>query len=162
MLGDRDRRDGDAGPHLEVVLDHLAWIHAVDVVGAEHAHEVGTLVVDQVEVLVDRVGRALEPERAAAHLRRHRCDVVVEQGREAPGLADVAVEAVALVLREHDDLEVAGVGEVRQGEVDQPVAAAERHGRLRPVVGEREEPLALAAGEDDHEDVRFSSHRDET
>ncbi len=122
----------------------------------------GSLVVDQVEVLVDRVGRALEPERAPPHLRRHRRHVVAEQRREPPRLADVAVEAVALVLRQHDDLEVPGVGEVRQREVDEPVGAAERHRRLGPVVGEREQPLALAAGQHDDEDVGFSGHRGRT
>ena len=59
-------------PTSHVVVDHLLRVHAVDVVGAEHADEVGVLVGDQVEVLVDRVGRAGEPERAAAHLRRDR------------------------------------------------------------------------------------------
>ena len=161
-LGDRDRGDGDAGTRLEVVLDHLARVHAVDVIGAEHADEIRALVVDQVEVLVDRVGRALEPERAAPHLRRDRGHVLVEQRGEAPRLADVAVEAVALVLRQHDDLQVPGVGEVRQGEVDQPVAPAEGHGRLRPVVGERQQTLPLAPGEHDDENLRFSGHHGRT
>ena len=82
-------------------------------------------------------------------------DVLTEQRREAPRLADVTVEAVALVLREHDHLEQPGVGEVRQGEVDQPVAAAERHGRLGAVVRQWLQSLALTAGEDDDEHSRF-------
>ena len=94
-------------PVCDVLVDHLARVHPVDVVGAEHAHDVGALVVDQVEVLVDRVGRTLEPVRPAAHLGRNRRHVVVEHRREPPRLGDVAVEAVALVLREHDDLQVA-------------------------------------------------------
>ena len=101
-------------PLVDVVVDHLARIHAVDVVGTEHAHDVGAFVGDQVEVLVDRIGRTLEPLRAAAHLGRDRGHVVVEQRREPPRLADVTVEAVALVLREHDDLQESGVGEVRR------------------------------------------------
>ena len=59
------------------------------------------------------------------------------------------VEAVRLVLRQHDDLEVAGVDEVGEREVDQAVDAAERHRRLGPVGGQRHQPLALAAGEHD-------------
>ena len=155
VLGHGYRRDGDAGTDVAVVVDELARIHPVDVVGAEHADEIGVLVGDQVEVLVDRVGGSREPERTAAHLRRHRRHVLAEQRREAPGLADVAVEAVALVLGEHDHLEQTGVGEVGQGEVDQPVAAGERHGRLGPVVGEWLESLALAASKDDYQDPRF-------
>ena len=156
LAGDRDRRDGDAGADLEVVLDHLARVHVVDVIGAEHADDVGALVADEVEVLVDRVGRAAEPVRAATHLRRHRRHVVAEQRGEPPRLADVAVEAVALVLREHDDLQVAGVGEVRQDEVDDPVAAAVGHGRLGPVGSQRRQPPALTAGQDDDENLRLS------
>ena len=36
-----DRRHGDAGPGLDVLLQHLARVHPVDVVGAEHADVVG-------------------------------------------------------------------------------------------------------------------------
>ena len=53
-----DRRDGHARAGGDVLLDHLARVHAVDVVGAEDDDVLGPLVVDQVEVLVDRVGRA--------------------------------------------------------------------------------------------------------
>ena len=73
----------------------------------------------------------------------------------------MAIEAVALVLGQDDDLEVAGVGEVGQREVDQPVAAAERDGRLGPVVGQREQPLALSPGQDDDEDMGFGWHESE-
>ena len=153
-IGARSAATVTAAPALDVLLDHLARVHAVDVVGAEHDDVVGPLVAEQVEVLVDRVGRAGEPVRPAAHLRRHRRDVVAEQRRQPPGQRDVAVERVALVLREHDDPAEAGVDEVRQREVDQPVVAAERHGRLGAVERQRHQALALAAGEHDREDVR--------
>ena len=86
-LGQRraQRRDGHRRAALDVLVDHLARVHAVDVVGAEHGHDVGALVVEQVEVLVDRIGRAREPARPAAHLRRHRRDVVAQQRRQPPG-----------------------------------------------------------------------------
>ena len=45
---------------LAVEGDHLAHVHAVDVVGGEHRHHVGRMRLQQVEVLVDRVGGALE------------------------------------------------------------------------------------------------------
>ena len=156
FLGDGDRRDRHPGTAFDVVLDHLARVHAVDVVCAEDTDEIRALVVEQVEVLVDRVGGTLEPLRAASHLGRDRRHVVVEKCREAPRLGDVTVEAVALVLREHDDLQVAGVGEVRQREVDQSVRTTERHGRLGAVVREREQTLALPTGEDDDENLRLS------
>ncbi len=68
------------------------------------------------------------------------------------------VEAVALVLGEHDDLQVAGVREVRQREVDDAIGAAKGNRRFRPVVGERQEAFAFAAGEHHHQDLRIDSH----
>ena len=108
---------------------------------------------DQVEALQDRVGRTAEPALAEPLLRGHGGDVGVEQPRQPPGLRDVAVEAVRLVLRQHDDLAQPRVDEVREREVDQAVAAAERHGGLGTVCRERHEALALATGEDDSEDL---------
>jgi len=58
VIGHAHPCHGHAGARCEVVVDHLARIHAVDVVGAEHADRVGALVVDEVEVLVDRIGGA--------------------------------------------------------------------------------------------------------
>jgi hypothetical protein len=145
----RDRRTG-----LDVLVEHLARVHAVDVVGAEHRHVVRLLVVEQVEVLVDRVGRAREPVRPAPHLRRHGRHVVAQQRRQPPGQRDVTVERVALVLRQHDDPAEAGVDEVGEREVDQPVVAAERHRGLGAVERQRRKALSLAAGQHDPEDVR--------
>ena len=151
LVAHGDGGNGDARTAVQVVVHHLARVHPVDVVGAEHAHDVGVLVGDQVEVLVDRVGRAGEPVGAAAHLRRHRRHVVAEQAGEPPCLGDVAVQAVAHVLGEHHDLQVPRAGEVGQGEVDDPVAAAERDRGFGAVLRERQHPLAFPAGEHHHE-----------
>ena len=156
-----DGADGHARPGGDVLLDHLAGVHPVDVVGAEDADVVGTVVADEVEVLEDGVGRAREPPGPPPHLGRHRGDVGVEQRRQAPRAADVEVEAVGLVLGQHDDAQVAAVGQVGQGEVDQPVVAAEGHRRLGPVGGERVQPLALAAGQHhrQHPGLSHARHR---
>jgi hypothetical protein len=154
-----DRGDRHPRARLDVLPDHLARVHAVDVVGAVDDDVRRALVADQVETLVDRVGRPGEPPRAEALLGRHRRDVVAQHRRQPPGRGDVPVEAVALVLRQHDDLAVAAVDEVGQHEVDEPVDAAERHRRLGPVRGERHQALSLAAGEDDREDpLRHGAH----
>ena len=140
-----------------MVGHHLLRVHPVDVVGAEDDDVVGPLVVDEVEALVDGVGRAGEPARAEALLGRHRGDVVAEQVGHPPGLGDVPVQRVRLVLGQHDDLEVAAVDQVGQREVDHAVEPAEGHRRLGPVRRQRHEALALAAGEHDREHLR-SSH----
>ena len=149
-LGERhpDPGHGDTGTRGDVLLEHLVGIHAVDVVRPEHQDVVRALVADDVEVLEDRIGRAREPLRAPPHLGRHRRDVVVQEARQPPRQGDVKVEAVALVLGQHDDFEQAAIGQVGQGEVDEPVVPGERHGRLGPVQGQRHEPFALPACQD--------------
>jgi hypothetical protein len=61
-----------------VLVDHLSGIHPVDMVGPDDHHEVWPVGVDQVQRLVDRIGRAGLPLRADPLLGRHRCHPVVE------------------------------------------------------------------------------------
>jgi hypothetical protein len=136
-----------------VLLHHLLRVHAVDVVGTEDDDVVRPLVVDEVQALEDGVGGAGEPARAEALLGRYRGHVVAQQRRHPPGHGDVPVQRVRLVLGEHDDLQVAAVDQVGQGEVDHAVQAAEGYGRLGAVRGQGHQPLALAPGENDREDL---------
>ena len=149
-----DRGDGARGAAVDVLVDHLREVHAVDVVGADHDDDVRLLVAEQVERLEDRVATALVPVLAHPLLRRHGRDVVAEHRRHPPGLADVPVQAVRLVLGEHDDLEVAAVDDVGEREVDQAIDAGERDTGFGPVRGERHQPLALPACEHDGQDLR--------
>ena len=87
-----DAGHGQPGARIDVGLDHLRGVHPVHVVGAEHDHVVGLLVVEQVERLVDGVGAALVPARAPALLGRHRRHVVADQRRHPPRERDVPVE----------------------------------------------------------------------
>ena len=148
----RNRRNGNAGTGFQVLTNHLAGVHVIDVIRTEHADDVWPLVADQVEVLIDRIGGPAKPLRTPAHLRWHRRDVVTEQRAEPPGLADVAVEAMTFVLRQHHDLQVAGVGEVRQDEVDDSIAATKRHRWLGAIGGKRRQTAALATSENNDQD----------
>src|SRR5262249_19496164 len=71
-----------------------------------------------------------------------------------PAARQVLHERARLVLRDHAQLVDAGVDEVRQHDVDDPVSTAERHRWLRPVACEGKEALPLAAGQDDPDDAR--------
>ncbi len=157
---DRDHGDRHLGLGRAVELEHLADVHLIDVVGAKNADFTGFFVLEDVEVLIDGVGAAAEPLRADVHRCRDRGDVVAELGRELPASRQMLHQRARLVLGQHADLGDAGVHEVREDEVDDAVAPAERHGRLGPVAGERIESLALAAGEDQRDDVAraASSH----
>ena len=103
------------------------------------------------DVAQDRVGRAAVPlgDPAARDVRLEQLDaaaVAVEVPR--PAQADVVVERARVVLGQDDDVVDVRVDAVRQREVDDPVLAAERHGRLGPLLRQDREALALAAGED--------------
>ncbi len=158
--GDRLADAGDRRPRPggDVGVQHLPEVHPIDVIGADDDDDVGLLVIDEVEALQNGVGRPGEPPLAEALLRGDRCHIRVEERGHPPRLGDVPVEAVRLVLREHDDLAEPRVDEIRDREVDQPVLSAERNGGLGAVRGQGHQALALAAGEDDSEDLRRSRH----
>ena len=65
-------------------VEHLIDVHPVDVVGAEDRDDVGAEVVDEVQVLQDRVRRAAIPRGAEAHLRRHHGDEGVGENAGGP------------------------------------------------------------------------------
>ena len=100
-----------------VVFDHAGDVHAVDVIAAEDRHHVRVGLLHQVDVLIDRVGRALVPGFVlGAHLRRHRDDeLVLEQAAELPALAQVLQQRLAAELRQHIDRINSRVDEVAQG-----------------------------------------------
>ena len=77
--GDRQRRHRDRGFALEMELDHLLDVHPVNVVGAKHGDQVGRVVLEQVEVLKNRVRGSLVPVLTHPHLGRHGNDKVIGQ-----------------------------------------------------------------------------------
>ena len=157
--GHRARRHRDVGVVLPVERHHLVHVHPVDVVRAEDGHQVGVEVVDQVEVLEDRVRAAAEPHLADPHLRRDDGDEVVgHQAARLPRDAQVLDQRLRHVLDEHVEREDPRVDEVGQDEVDDPVAPAERHRGLAALPREGLETRAPAPGEDQGENA-ISRHR---
>ena len=154
-----DSRDRQLGAGFDVLVDHLREVHAVDVVRPGDEDDVGPLVVEDVERLVDGVGRPEVPVVAAPLLRGHGGDVVLEQIGHAPVARDVPVEGMGLVLGQDDDLQVSRIDDVAQRKVDESVNAAERHGGLGPILSEGHKALAFSASQDDGEDAGFGSHR---
>ena len=149
---ERDPSDGDR--HVGAVAamgGHEGLVvHLVDVVAGQDQDRRPSRVLDDVEVLEDRVGGPAVPLRdaAAGDVRLEHPDaagVAVQIPR--PAHADVVVERARVVLGQDDDVVDVRVHAVGEGEVDDPVLAAERHGRLGPHRREDGESLALAAGE---------------
>ena len=154
----RDGRDGRLRALVHVELQHLADVHAVDVVGAEDHHEVRIGLFNQVDVLIDGVGGAAIPVLAGrAHLRRHRNDeVLLQQAAHFPAVAQVLQQALALELDQHVGGIDPGVDQVAEHEIDNAIAAAERHRRLGAFLGERIEPGPFASRQ--HESQNANLH----
>ena len=125
------------------------------VAGEDH-HIVGIIEVDEADVLVDGVGRALVPGAAlAAHVGGQ--DVDAAGGAvQVPGLAaaDVAVELQGAILGQNAHGVDAGIGAVGKGKVDDAVFPAEGDRGLRHFTGQDIESAALAAGQQ-HGDTFF-------
>ena len=131
-----ERRGGAA---LLVEPQHPRVIHLVDVVARQDDQVARVLAQDRVEVLIDRVGRALIPVLADALLRRQDLDELAELvGDDAPAHADVAVERQRLVLRRDEDPPQSGIDAVAEREIDDPVRPAEIDRRLRALLRQRD------------------------
>src|SRR4029079_17193370 len=116
---------------------------------------VGPFFLKHIDILINRISRALIPLLIDPLLRRHDVDELAQLAVEIvpPSLVDVAVEAHRLVLREEQDAAEFAVEAVRKGEIDDAVEAAEGHGRLGPVAGQRLQARTLAARQDDRQHV---------
>ena len=152
-IGTAHRRHRGVGRALAVEGGHLPHVHAVDMVGGEHRHRVGVVGLEHVEVLVGRVGGALEAAAEGVGARQQHLDhslVLVEPRR--PGGGDVAHQRLGLVLRQHVDGRDAGVHQVAQHEIDDPVAVGERQRRLRVLGGQGMQPRTFTSGENESDD----------
>ena len=150
-------RDGDVGARGDVRLHHLVEVHPIQMVAGEDQVVVGVQVDEVRHGAPHRIGRALEPVGGLGRLLGG--DDVDERLREvveAVGLADVPIERRGIELRQHEDAPDAGVQAVADRDVDEPVLAADRHGRLGAAVGEGVEALALPAAQDDRQYVRHA------
>src|SRR6185369_5434321 len=129
-----------------------AVVHLVDVIARAHEDDLRILAPDDVDVLVNRVRRALVPIPVGALLRRKDFDELVEARiEEAPAALQVADEAMRLVLRADVDAADAGVQAIGEREVDDAELPAESHGWLGAPIGELLQSAA-ATSREDHRD----------
>ena len=100
-----DNGDGGGSVHLLVVVEHGAIVHLIDVVAGEDEHIVGIIAVDEVEVLVDGIGRALVPVGGLAALIRRQHHDTAAHAVKVPRLAvaDILIEHQRLILGQYAD-----------------------------------------------------------
>ena len=139
----RQRGDRDVGVALGWKLDHLRARPCGRCGRRRRPRRCRARGLDQVDVLVHRVGRALEPLRAVAHLRRHDGDEVLRhERRERPAVADVLDQRLRLVLHQQVDRVDPRVDQVGQHEVHDAVLPLKGTAGLQrsAVSGIRREP----------------------
>ena len=153
-VGDRLRRDRDVGVAIDVRVDQFREVHPVEMVAREDQVVVGSVAGEVARRLAHGVGRALEPVRVVGRLLGGQdVDEAAREQVHPVRLRDVPVERGRVELREDEHPPQPGVQAVADGDVDQPVLAADRHRGLRAHEREREEPVPAPAPEDDGEDV---------
>jgi hypothetical protein len=155
----RLRRDCDVGVAIDVGVDELGVVHAIELVAGEHQVVVGFVPGNMPRRLPDRVGRALVPVRVVGRLfGGENLDEALVEDVHPVRLSDMPVERRRVELREHEDPPHVGVQAVADRDVDQPVLAANRHGGFRALLCERKQPLALASAENDCQHFRVDCH----
>ena len=140
LFGHGDGGDRAGGSSALVIGNHVRDVHPIDVIGAEDGHDVGAGLLDEIDVLVDGVGGSLVPVFAGgAHLRGHGNDeLVFQNAADLPTFIEMLQQALAAELRQDVDRVNAGVDEVAQDEIDDPVFAAKRNGRLGAFLRQRD------------------------
>lgn len=130
--------------------EHLAVVHFIDVVAGQDQDVFRLVYAQDIQVLIDSVGRAFVPALLVDPLlRRQQLDELVElAAQETPAALDVLDQAVRLVLGDHADAADARVDAIGQREIDDAKLAAERHGRLGAPVGEMFQTATTATRQD--------------
>ena len=143
-----------------VRLKHPRVIHRVDVVAREDQHIFRIDDVDEVEVLIDGVRRALIPVGAFFARIGRQDEYAAALLVEIPGTAraEVVVQLQRTVLREDADLVDARIGAVAQRKVDDAILAAERHSGLRDFLRQGAQTASLSSRQD-HCKILCFSHK---
>lgn len=130
-----DCRHRDIGPVHDMVADHLADIHLINMVAAKNRDIVGVGRFNKVQELIDRIGGAFEPLFAVAvGFRRNRVKELAMTDQPRPELFDMLVQRIGAVLSQDIDLLDTGVEQIVQNEIDDFVFAAERDAGFGAVI----------------------------
>ena len=139
-----------SAPLVDVIGQQVRVIHLVDMVAGQDDEVSRPGSLQNIEVLIDRVGGAAVPGRLVEPLlRRQQVEELAHfRAQKRPAHLQMAQQAVRLVLGQDPDPPDPRIEAVRQGEIDDAELAAEKHRGLGAPVGQLLQPAAAAAGED--------------
>ena len=153
------RGDGDVGTAIDVCVDHLRVVHAVQMVAGQNQVVVGVVPDKMAGRLPHRVRCALKPALAVGCLLGCQdFDEPVAEQVHAIRLADMTVERGRIELGEDENPAHVGMQAVADRYVNQSIFAADWHRWLRAELGQRKQPFALASPKDDRENLVVDSH----
>ena len=134
---DRQGCQRHIGTGVLMLLQHQPIVHLVDVVARQNEDVLWLLRPDRIDILIDRVRRALVPALRNALHGRQNLDELAQLIRHygPPSLADVPVQRERLVLGQDVHMPQVGVDAVRKCDVDNAVLPCERNGRLGAIAG---------------------------
>ena len=147
--GNGDRRHRHFRLLCDVKIDHAGDTHAVDVIATEDGHQVRIGLLDEVDVLKNGVGRSQIPGFILrTHLCRHVDDeVAFQHSAELPSFAQVLQQRLAAELGEHIDRVNAGIHEIAEYKIDDPVFASEWNRRLGALARQRRKSGSFSPGQ---------------
>jgi hypothetical protein len=153
--GDGKAADGYIGLGVEMRLEQLAVIHAVQLVAGQDQDIVHAGLLQVTHVLADGVGGALIPIGAFVHglLRGQQLDETTAEVVELIGLANVAVQANGQELGQDIDAVDTAVQAIRERNIDQTVLACQGHRGLGAILGQRIQACPPTTTEHERYDV---------
>ena len=109
-----------SAPCVHMLLQHELVVHFIDVIARQHDDVFGVVALDDVDVLINRVGGAEIPAVLGNALARGQdIEALVADGaQEVPAAQEMPDQAMRLVLRGDGDMPDARVEGVRQSEID--------------------------------------------
>ena len=110
-----------------------------DLVTGQDDDILGIIAVNEGQVLIDGVGGALVPVRAAGLLVGRQDMYAAVQTVQVPRLAvaDILIQDKRLILGQNTDGINVGVDTVGEREIDDTIFSAKRNGRLGELLGQR-------------------------
>ena len=135
------------GLRPDVLLEYFLIIHLVNVIAGEQRDVLRRVALDDVDVLIDRVGRAAIPHGLGDALRgRQNIEALVSPRMEkVPAVLQMPDQAVSIVLRGDGDPPDVGIERVRQGEIDDAGLSVEIDGAFSALVGQLHQAAAAPA-----------------
>src|ERR1700730_1007635 len=145
LRGNLNGGHGNIRAGIDMLLEHAAVVHFVNVIAGENENVLRTLAADGINILIHRVGGALVPLLRHSHLRRQYFDILAEARKRGPSRANVAIEAEGFVLREHEHAPQIRVDAIGKRDIDDAIESAERNRWLGTIARQRPQPFTLAS-----------------